>query len=1007
MSNSIPSTKDIFKFVKVEDFFSNYKSWNTLEEVCSHRFNAKKRILSLEFLRCNGEKCVMLMYIPRKDTLRLRFNPAKTLAESFTPFNSHAIVMDTFEELSNTMDEFDVTYDFDEQTHTVQIITKGINGVPFMKVAINYRPFCITVCGYVSTHEPQVMTTALPGIYYSKNGSEDYSIIQAIAKPATSRFVGFGEHGGINFFKNAVQLTYFNYDNMRYRQVYNRGPLENREPLYHSNPFFMEFNSASNDESIYGLFIDNPSQVFMDMGFLNSSRYMFGTRFGDLDYYFFLGQSFPDIMNAFTSFVGKARLVPRYALGYHQGCYGYENRKMLEAVADNYRKFQIPIDGLHLDVDIQNKYQTFTIDERKFPNPKEMFAGLKDKGFKCSTNITPIISREDPNYKTYTEGYKNNYFIMDIRYNPEDPEGKRYQDYDCGEEKYHNFVDFDNTYNSGKPYVGEVYYGCDPDGLNRGTTGHYPDLSREEVRAWWGKQYQYLFDMGLEMVWQDMTTPCIRNTRGDMRSFPFRMMLIDEDKSNGTTRRSPAIKVWNIYSYNLHKATYHGVNSLTGREDRRPFIIGRGSFTGMHRFAALWTGDNASTWDFLQINIAQVLSLGLSGEAICGMDIGGFENGADWQRWADPALLIRWTAMGAFLPWFRNHYIAKGRKDFQEPFAYQFVDFDKWNIPEEKRYLYSCVLPVCKHYIELRYRLLQLFYDAMFENILNGMPICRPMFLNDGQDKALFNDMFISCGFQFFVRKDLLVAPVLLKEAQENGYGKRDLYLPAGSNWYAFMDNKKPLQPAIEGSTIVHDYDAHIDASHENIGFIVPIYVRAGAIIPTIDLEQYVGELNSKGLPNPLTLNVYPGESGQYTMYLDDGISRSSAPKNALQYRMEMIANSEYREVRITHNYVAPNAREIRVERIHDNYTPKYEKYFYVALLHDPAEILGNSGPLKSVIVSDREIELITGETPERRASQLSSLEINAWYHNENTDISFIKIFDNSPSIVIKVEYVI
>jgi alpha-glucosidase len=1006
MSNSIQDSKDVFKFVKVEDYFSNYKSWNTLDEVHSHIFDVKKRILALEFQQRDGEKCVMLIHIPRKDSFRLRFNPGKASADSFTPCNTHTIVMDTFEELQEIMDKFNVTYDFDEQTHTVQIVTTDTNGSPFMKITVNYRPFYITVFGYASAHEFQVMTTTRPGIYYSKNGSDDYSIIQSVAKPATSRFVGFGEHGGINFFKNAVQLTYFNYDNMRYRQVYNRGPFENREPLYHSNPFFIEFNSASDGDNVYGVFVDNPSQVFMDMGYLNSSRYMLGTRFGDLDYYFFLGQDFSEIMNAFTSFVGRARLVPRYALGYHQGCYGYEDRKTLEAVADNYRKFQIPIDGLHIDVDIQNKYQTFTIDESKFPNPKEMFAGLRDKGFKCSTNITPIISREDPNYKTHKEGYGNNYFVMDFRYNPDDPEGKRYQDYDSGMETHYNFIDSENTYNSGKPFIGEVYYGCDLSGCNRGTTGHYPDLSREEVRKWWGKQYKYLFDMGLEMVWQDMTTPCIRNTCGDMRSFPFRLMVTDGHKSKDSTSKVPAIKAWNLYSYNLHKATYHGINSLPGRENLRPFIIGRGSFTGMHRFAALWTGDNASTWDFLQINISQVLSLGLSGEAICGMDIGGFEGGADWQRWADPELLIRWTAMGAFLPWFRNHYIAKGRKDFQEPFAYRSVDLDKWNIPEEERYLYSCVLPICKHYIELRYRLLQLFYDAMFENTLNGMPICRPMFLNDNHDKALFNDMFISCGFQFFVRNDFLVAPVLLKQAMENGYGKRDIYLPAGSDWYAFMDNRKPLQAAVEGGTIVYAYDARIDAGPDQIGFIVPIYIRAGAIIPTIEIEQYVGELNSKGLPNTLTFNVYPGESGQYTMYLDDGISRSSAPKDAPQYRMEKIANSEYREVRITHNYVASKTREIKVERVHDNYTPKWEKYYYVAVLHDPAEFSGSLGPLKSVSISNRKIEPFIGGTPERRASQLSLSGNNAWYYNENVNISFIKVFDDISSIVIRAEYV-
>lgn len=83
-------------------------------------------------------------------------------------------------------------------------------------------------------------------------------------------------------------------------------------------------------------------------------------------------------------------------------------------------------------------------------------------------------------------------------------------------------------------------------------TGHYPDLGRSEVRRWWGSQYQYLFDMGLEMVWQDMTTPAIRSTRGDMRSFPFRLQLTDDSLSDDVSKLTPAIKMWNMYSIELH-----------------------------------------------------------------------------------------------------------------------------------------------------------------------------------------------------------------------------------------------------------------------------------------------------------------------------------------------------------------------------------------------------------------------------------------------------------------------
>lgn len=991
-----------YQFIKVDDYFRDYKSWFTLGPVISHAFD-HMATLALHFKRFDGNTCVMLLQFPRKDTINVRFDPNHRISDDFTSNNSRSIVTDTIDDLLRMSERMTIEYSEqgeNEEQRTLHLVTKGEDQRPVMQVVVTCNPFSIAVHKFADDGWLQAWKTALPGIYYAPNGPEDFAVIQAVEKPANAHYIGFGEQGGKEVSKNTAQLVYFNFDNMRYRQVYDRGPLEGKEPLYHSDPFFLEFGGVPGKDIVSGVFVDNLSQVCVDVGYLNSSRYMFGTRFGDFSYYFFLGDTCTDVLGAFTALVGKPRLKPRYILGYHQGCYGYENRQMLEETVRNYRAHQVPLDGLHVDVDIQHNYQTFTIDESKFPCPQEMFAGLKAQGVKCSTNITPIVSDRDPNYTTYREGLEKGYFVLDRRSDPADPMGRRYQDYRGGTQCFEDFTDPEQNFNSGKPFIGEVYYGGD-----RGTTGHYPDLARKEVRMWWGTQYQYLFDMGLEMVWQDMTTPAIRSTRGDMRGFPFRLLVGDDSLSNVAPRLTPAIKVWNLFSYNLHKATYHGLNNLRGRENKRNFIIGRGSFTGAHRFAGLWTGDNASSWDFLRINISQVLALGLGGVTISGEDIGGFEREEDWQHWADPELLIRWTCAGAFLPWFRNHYIAKGLKYFQEPYAYQYVDLDQWNIPQEKRYLYSSVLPICKHYIELRYRLLQLFYDAMFENILNGMPICRAMFLNDGQDQALFNDKLSFLDNQFFVRKDLLVAPMLQAQGPSNSYGKREVYLPAGSNWYAFMDNKRPLMPAVEGGTTIFNYDAHIEASSDHIGFIMPLFVREGAIIPTVELEQYVGERNAQNLPNPITLNIYPGQQGQYTMYLDDGVSRSSAPPKDPYFGGDDQARGEYRETRISHVFNG-HTREIKVERVHDNYTPRLEQSFFVAVLHSPFEAIGSSGPLCNIWRDGQAIRLITEGSPEQRAAALAASNDDAWYYNEHINASFIKVFDNNPLIALFADYI-
>ena len=132
--------------------------------------------------------------------------------------------------------------------------------------------------------------------------------------------------------------------------------------------------------------------------------------------------------------------------------------------------------------------------------------------------------------------------------------------------------------------------------------------------------------------------------------FPCRLLLSPEREGQS---KQPAIEIWSLYGYNLHKATFKGWNDSDKRKGKRNFIIGRGSFSGMHRFAGLWTGDNAGTWDFLSISIAQALSLGLSGITIVGGDIGGFMAGKAGEEYTEPELLIRWYSACFLLPWFR------------------------------------------------------------------------------------------------------------------------------------------------------------------------------------------------------------------------------------------------------------------------------------------------------------------------------------------------------------------
>jgi len=273
------------------------------------------------------------------------------------------------------------------------------------------------------------------------------------------------------------------------------------------------------------------------------------------------------------------------------------------------------------------------------------------------------------------------------------------------------------------------------------------------------------------------------------------------------------------------------------------------------------------------------------------------------------------------------------------------------------------------------------------------------MFLNDDHDKELFGGKIQYLNDQFYLGQNLLLAPVLEKESPKNN-GRRNIYLPKGSQWYAFKDNRKPLDKVIDGGTEILDYDAKITPDQEHIPFILPMYVRAGSILPTIELEQYVGERNARGEQNPTTINIYPGDEGSYNMYNDDGVSRSSAPAGKESDGFDPEAKGEYRKTIITHLLKKDKSgryRTIDFKWVHNNYKP-LEDHLFVAILHDPSE---QRDPLNQVQLSltnfskseDSKLRKIESGSVEERAGELWNSSQNTWYYNENIHISYVKVF--------------
>jgi len=336
----------------------------------------------------------------------------------------------------------------------------------------------------------------------------------------------------------------------------------------------------------------------------------------------------------------------------------------------------------------------------------------------------------------------------------------------------------------------------------------FPDFTLARARDWWGGLYKDFVSMGVAGFWNDMNEPSIF-FRAD-KTMPLDTVHRLDD---GTARDHRAIH--NVFGMENVRATYEGLRKLQPEE--RPFVLTRAAYSGAQRYAATWTGDNSSTWNHLAMSTPMLLSMGISGFPLIGDDIGGFAGSPT----AD--LLTRWFEVGALNPIYRDH-TAKGTAD-QEPWVHG---------PEHEA--------IRKKFIELRYQLMPYLYTGVEEATRTGLPLMRPVFLEYPQASEFYGD-----NRDFLFGRDLFVAPVTTEmiDAEE-------ISLPPGE-WYDYWTSEK------------HAYKEKISL-HPRLEEM-PLYVRAGAILPMQPAVQYTGEM-----PNgSLQLRVYPGNDCRGSLYQDDG----------------------------------------------------------------------------------------------------------------------------------------
>lgn len=336
----------------------------------------------------------------------------------------------------------------------------------------------------------------------------------------------------------------------------------------------------------------------------------------------------------------------------------------------------------------------------------------------------------------------------------------------------------------------------------------FPDFTLSRVRDWWGGLYKEFVGMGVAGFWNDMNEPAVFR-------YPEKTMPRDvvHRLDDGTTLDHRAIH--NVFGMQNARATYDGLRKL--QPDERPFVLTRAAYAGAQRFAATWTGDNLATWNHISMSTPTLLSMGLSGYPLVGDDIGGFGS-------SPPSdLLTRWYELGAFNPIFRNH-AAKGTAD-HEPWV---------NGPEQEA--------IRRKYIELRYQLLPYIYTGIEEATRTGLPLMRPLFLEYPQAPEFYGD-----NRDFLFGRDFFVAPVTTETMDAE-----EIVLPPGE-WYDYWTSEK------------HTNKERIKL-HPRLDEM-PLYVRAGAIVPMQPVVQHTGEVPS----GPLQLHVYPGDDCQGSLYQDDG----------------------------------------------------------------------------------------------------------------------------------------
>ncbi|MBN2613170.1 MAG: DUF5110 domain-containing protein [Bacteroidales bacterium] len=327
----------------------------------------------------------------------------------------------------------------------------------------------------------------------------------------------------------------------------------------------------------------------------------------------------------------------------------------------------------------------------------------------------------------------------------------------------------------------------------------------ETRKEYWTTLKKNMFGYGVDSWWMDAVEPENDALKGEK------------------TYAGPGDFYRLIYPLMVSKAVYEGQREVSN--EKRVCILTRSAFSGQQRYGVInWSGDVGGDWDTYKRQIVAGLNFTISGLPYWTTDIGGFFRSGHLQYSDDNyhELLIRWFQWGTFNPIFRSH----GYQSETEPWKYGQTVEDNM-----------------RKMLHLRYRLLSYIYSEAWQVTSKGSTMMRPLVMDFKDDTEA-----VKQPFEFMFGKAFLVAPVT-----ETGAVQREVYLPESTDWYDFWTGI-PIQG---GKTI--RTDAPLDK--------IPLFVKAGAIIPMGPVIQYAGEKTA----DTLEIRVYAGADGDFVLFEDEG----------------------------------------------------------------------------------------------------------------------------------------